>query len=221
MTQSLTISKAQCYDYEFGCGYHQQPLTYTLDTTPQSIPSVPISELISTQSSTFSHFRISSLPLEIQHHIYRFYFSALAPLELTTANAGKSLHLQTSLPLILAISIPREIYYTHATFSLSSYAPIEILPRAACTSIRRIRVSYGKLGKQTPEWAGVLQIFPSVVELVFVVELIRLGAMVRDGWCECVRETMKNAIYLRGRGGILVRVECGKWGFEEWIGQKQ
>ncbi|SZF04833.1 unnamed protein product [Blumeria hordei] len=128
MTQSLTISKPQCYDYEFGYGYQQEPLTYTLNTTPQSIPSVPISELTSTQPSTYSHFRISALPSEIRHHIYRFYFSALAPLELTTANAGKSLHLQTSLPLILAISIPREIYYTHATFSLSSYAPIETLP---------------------------------------------------------------------------------------------
>ncbi|RKF78571.1 hypothetical protein GcM1_210041 [Golovinomyces cichoracearum] len=181
------------------------------------------SQQLTSESSPFNHpFQDIFLPPEILQRICSLYFSTLIPLELTTVNATQMLHLQTALPLSIALSIPYDIYYANAMFSLSSCAPVWLLPWQVRKCIRRVRIAHERKSGKTPDWVYILdKALPCLTEIVFVVELIGLGAMVMEGWCECVKKSMKDAIASRKKGGVSLKVECGLWGFEEWIGKER
>lgn len=189
------------------------------NTAAHISPQNPLSDMIRDELFRPSTFKIIFLPIEIQRRICAFYFSALSPLELTTKNAKQALHLETALPLSLALSMPTDIFYTYSTFGLSSLAPLDLLPLDVRTKIRRVRISWGNLDKNIVEWISMISsTLPSLTEMVIVVDLVRLGAMIREGWFDYLSDVTKKALKSGTLGDVLLmKVECGFWGFQKSI----
>jgi PAS domain-containing protein len=172
-------------------------------------------------------FPISRLPPELRDMVYTHYFHSIPAILITHSSLdswNQDFKLINHVALALSSfyftsSIPQSLFFENTTFTFA--CPFTLRDFSALsplhTQIRHVRIQYGSIGKQSPDWIFVLnsclERLESVVFIVGYMENVAEGQKV-SVWWDCVRNAMREAILARekwrerGRGKmVMVRVE--------------
>ncbi|KAE8442668.1 hypothetical protein EG329_002966 [Mollisiaceae sp. DMI_Dod_QoI] len=174
-----------------------------------------------------SSFPLSNLPPELRHEIYAHYFANLPSHYISCATISQynssqrpntpesslpSFHTEFQLYLasiFFTHDIPSWIYYHHATFSFSCPSALKSFTAhpLAHTYVRKIRISYGGIGEQGPDWVYLLlKGFERLEEVVFVVDVedecgcCGVASERLNHWWGCVGDAFREGMSLNGKG---------------------
>lgn len=136
----------------------------------------------------------------------------------TTTYSKQFFHLNNPFVLsspFFAFDVPPYFYYRYTEFSFScafvlkEFATLSPLHR----QIRHVRVEYGCLQRQGPDWVFLLSAcFEKLESVVLVVEHLQEPGERFENWWECVKGAMREAVGEKRGNGVLVRIEneCGE-----------
>lgn len=171
-------------------------------------------------------FPITHLPLEIQHQIYASYFSSLPPISTPTTSTSICLltEMYTRTPLLLSspyfeYAIPPALVYKYAVFIFERSDDVKSFVSSDIEGLRRIRhvrILYGDICKEGPDWVYILlENLREVKSVVFVVSG-RVGSRCEKckkafhDWWRCIRDALREGVATRRDGVVGGGIRSGR-----------